>query len=116
MMKKYLLLVLLVFLFASCKKSKKEDISACGVTNPIQNLTWLNQKVKLFTGGPELNGVVLYKYNDNEIIQINQTVSSKVYDIYNCDGKQMMFNDADGLDDYIANRKKVAVLYGTWEY
>lgn len=70
-MKKYLSLLLLVLLYTSCKKSKKDDITACGVTNPLQNLTWLNQKVKLFTGGPELNGVVLYKYKDSEIIQIN---------------------------------------------
>lgn len=115
-MKKYLSLILLIFLFASCKKSKKDDITACGVTNPIQNLTWLNQKAKLFTGGPELNGVVLYKYKDSEIIQINQAVSSKAYDIYNCNGQVVMFNDANGLDNYIANRKKVAVLYGNWEY
>lgn len=115
-MKKYLSLILLFFLFTSCEKSEEDDVTACGVANPIQNLTWLNQKVKLFTGGPELNSVVLYKYKDSEIIQINQTVSSKVYDIYDCNGQVIMFNDANGLDSYIANRKKVEILYGTWEY
>lgn len=116
-MKKYLSVILLVALLtSSCKKSKKDDVVACGVANPIQNLTWLRQKVKLFTGGPELNGVVLYKYKDSEIIQVNQSVSSKAYDIYNCNGQVVMFDDANGLNNYIANRKKIAVLYGSWEY
>lgn len=115
-MKKYLSLILLIFLFASCKKSNRADITACGVANPIQNLTWLNQKVKLFTGGPEMNGVVLYQYKGNEVIQVNQSVSSSLYNVYNCNGEQLMFDDGNGLNNYIANRKKIAVIYGTWDY
>lgn len=102
--------MLLFFLFFSCKKPNNEEIAACGVENPIENLSWLNQKYKLFTGGPELNSVVLYEYNGASVIQINQSVSSKMLDLYSCDGIQLMIN----ADDYIAKRKKIGMLYGTW--
>lgn len=113
-MKKIIIIGCLSILFLTCKKSKEDELEACGVANPIQNLTWLNQKYKLFTGGPQLNSVVLYEDNGNQIIQINQSVSSKMYDIYNCNGEPLMFDDANGLERFLANRKKIAVLYGSW--
>lgn len=114
-MRKIIAVLCLSIIFYSCKKSKKEEVVACGVANPIQNLTWLNQKYKLFSGGPTLNSIVLYEYNGNQIIQVNQSVSSKMYDVYSCNGEPLMFDDANGLNKYLAGRKKVIVIYGTWQ-
>ena len=114
-MRKIVAIICLSLLSLSCKKSKNEEITACGVVNPIQNLNWLNQKYKLFTGGPKLNSVLLYEYNGSQIIQFNQAVSSKMYDLYNCNGELLMFDDASGLSKYLAGRKKVAVIYGTFQ-
>lgn len=115
MMKKNVTILCLIALFLSCKKSKNDDAVACGIKNPIQNLSWLSKKVERFSGGSQLNSVVLYQHKGNQIIQVNQSVSSKMYDVYNCSGESLMFDDANGLNDYLTNRKKIAVLYGSWE-
>ncbi|RZJ68379.1 MAG: hypothetical protein EOO47_24705 [Flavobacterium sp.] len=112
-MKKYMAFVILLGLL-SCKKSINDDVTACGVNDPVRNLKWLNQKYKLFTGGSESNSIVLYEYRGNQIIQVNQAVSSKAFDVYNCNGDALMFDDANGLNNYLAGRKKIKVLYGTW--
>lgn len=114
-MRKIIVVLCLSIVFFSCKKSKKQEIVACGVVNPIQNLTWLNHKYKLFSGGPKLNSIVLYEYNGSQIIQVNQSVSSKAYDAYNCKGEPLTFDDTNGLSKYLDGRKKVAVIYGTFQ-
>jgi hypothetical protein len=111
--KKIIIVGYLLIFFLSYKKSAEEEIEVCGVSNPIINLTWLNQKYKLFTGSSQLNSIVLYEYNGSQILQVNQSVSSKMYDIYQCDGDPLIFDDANGLNHFLSNRKKIAVLYGT---
>lgn len=112
----YRLLVLFatLLLFTRCEKEKNEKAMACGINDPINNISWLKAKVNLFTGGREMNAVILFEYNGKEVIEVSQSVSSALPYQYYCNGEQLMFSDYNAYNDYKASRKKVAVLYGTF--
>ncbi len=105
-----------LMVFISCKKLKTDDVVACSVKNPIQNLTWLNQKYNQLTGGPEMNSIILYEYNGNNVIEFNSAIYSSLFGYqYNCEGVQLMKDNITEINDYRAKRKLISVLYGTWE-
>jgi hypothetical protein len=114
----YTISCLLILLSFSCKKKKEPDYNintmACGVKNPLENLTWLNEKFKLFTGAAEMTSIVLYRYEDKEMIEIKSAVSS-YYPGHNyyCYGAERTFNQTE-YKDYAAKRVKLAVLYGKY--
>ena len=115
--KSRLTVLLLAVLFATtnCKKeSVKESGMACGVTDPVNNLKWLNDHFKGFVGGPETNAIVLYNYNGNEVIEVQSSIfSSTNQHQYLCSGQRINFDDAIAFRDYRDKRTEVQVLYGT---
>ncbi len=105
-----------LMVFISCEKSKTDDVVACGVKNPMQNLTWLNQKYNQLTGGPEMNSIILYEYNGTSVIEFNSAIYSSSFGYqYNCEGVQLMKDNIADINNYRAKRKLISVLYGNWE-
>ncbi len=88
--------------------------AVCGVNDPIKDLKWLDEAVKTFTGGPEVNGVVLYTYNDQNIIEVqNSLFSSTNMHQHFCSGEKLNLEDPKALEDYRQKRVEVKILYGT---
>ena len=100
-------------LFFSCKNENETDMLICGVKDPIKDLPWLNKEFKSLIGGPEINAIVLYIYNNNYVIEIQGSLfSSQNLHQYNCDGTKIYL---EGLDfkKFLEVRKEVKVLFGT---
>ena len=83
-------------LITSCK-DENLDLSACGIDNPTQNITWLRNLIEgIYSGGShELTSIELYEYKSNEIIVVNWR-NIGIYDtptgaIFSCDG-ELLYN------------------------
>jgi hypothetical protein len=88
--------------------------SVCGVADPVNDLKWLKEEFKQFLGGPENNGIVLYRYKDQNIIEVQNSVFSSLNNHQHyCDGAKLNLEDPKAYEDYIKNRVEVKILYGT---
>lgn len=115
-------------LFSACKKDIEDplngssNVEVCGIKDPINNLKWLSDKMKVYTFGDnadKLNGVVLFEYKGENVIEIQCSIcSSTNIHQYKCDGTLYDFSNSNNFQDYVKNRKKIDVLYGTeiWKY
>ena len=96
------------------KENYDKNKVACGVKDPIRNLSWLNAEFKLLIGGATINGIILYKYDGNEVIEIqNSQFSSTNQHQYFCDGNKLNLDDASDFNKFKQERKLIDVLYGT---
>lgn len=115
-------------LFSACKKDIEDplngssNVEVCGIKDPVNNLKWLSDKMKVYTFGDnaeKLNGVVLFEYKGENVIEIQCSIcSSTNIHQYKCDGTLYDFSNSNNFQDYVKNRKKIDVLYGTeiWKY
>ncbi|SDD55545.1 hypothetical protein SAMN04487996_101307 [Dyadobacter soli] len=109
-------LSVILLLTAKCKKDApiQEMDVVCEVQDPIWNLKWLNAEFKQFIGGPEVNGIVLYEYNGDQVIEVqNSLFSSTNMHQHLCNGVKLDLQSPQAISDYYAKRKEVKILYGT---
>ena len=86
----------------------------CGVTDPVNNLKWLNKLFKEFYGGPQINGIVLYEYDNNQVIEVQSGVSNSTnIHQYFCDGTKLDLLDPVKFKEFRDKRIEVKMLYGT---
>jgi hypothetical protein len=102
----------------SCKKKQAsaydESLSACGTINPIANLAWLNAEYQNLQGGAEINGIVVYRYMGEEVIEIQSSLSSSTNQHqYHCDGDRINLDDPAAFANYKRDRVELKILYGT---
>lgn len=125
---KVLLLLMIsttVTTFLSCKRdtitaldNDPNTMIICGTKDPLNELKWLSNEMKLLDGGSGLNGIVLFEYKNNQVIEIQCSLcsSTNIHQYY-CDGTKLDFisttENVNRFKDYIANRKKIKILYGT---
>ena len=90
------LLIVQMNLLSSCKDDNL-DLSACGIDNPTQNISWLRNLIEgiYSEGSQELTSIKLYEYKSNEIIIANWR-NIGIYDvptgaIFSCDG-ELLYN------------------------
>lgn len=115
-MKTILLSITAAMFFISCQKTDIDTV--CGVKDPLNNISWLNEEFKKMEGGPQVNGIILYLYNGKEVIEVQSAVfSSTNQHQYLCDGNKLNLNDSNDFNRYKSERVEVRVLYGTkiWE-
>lgn len=115
-MSRALFLLFVLFIASHCKRgdAADEERFACGVRDPVKNLKWLNDQSKLLVGGPKINGIVLYRYNGNEVIEIQSSLASSTnMHQYSCNGVKLNLEDPELFKDYRATRTEIKVLYGT---
>ncbi|MCF0075517.1 hypothetical protein LZD49_33885 [Dyadobacter sp. CY261] len=109
-------LMVILFLVTNCKSGDPvQDVDkVCGVADPINNLKWLNDEFKAFLGGPGVNGIVLYEYNGNQVIEVqNSLFNSTNIHQHLCNGVKLDLQSPQSISDYRAQRREVKVLYGT---
>ncbi len=122
--KSFLILIAGIFLsvFSSCKKEVNPtldtDILVCGTKDPINDLNWLADEMKFREfyriNSEKINGVVLYDYKGDNVIEVQCSLcSSTNIHQYKCDGTKIDFTNSNNYNDYLKNRTKVKVLYGT---
>jgi hypothetical protein len=91
-MKKFSYLLMMIFLVAfSCQEKAEEPlIEACGVKNPVKELTWLAEKTASIesTGSSSPSFIRLAEYNEEPIFLDRICCSScnTVVLAYNCEG------------------------------
>lgn len=115
-------------LLSACKKDIEDplngssNVEVCGIKDPVNNLKWLSDKMKVYAVGDnadKLNGVVLFEYKGENVLEIQCSIcSSTNIHQYKCDGTSYDFTNSNNFQDYVKNRKKIDVLYGTeiWKY
>ena len=111
----YILLILATI--SSCKKKSSteydETLSACGTVNPIANLAWLKNEYQQLQGGSSANGIIVYKYNNQEVIEIQSSLSSSTNQSqYLCDGDRLNLDDPTAFANYKKDRVELRILYG----
>lgn len=113
---KFLSLTFATFSTVSCENDGLSDENAmiCGTTKPTEELLWLKNQVDEFYGGEESNAVVLYNFNGEQIIEVQNSVfSSTNQHQYFCDGTKLELDDANKFKEFIDNREEVKIIYGT---
>ncbi len=116
---------IIVTTFLSCKKDVAITLNidpnpmiVCGTKDPLNDLKWLYDKMKLWNTDLEkakvANGVILFEYKGNKIIEVQGSLysSTNLHQHY-CDGTKLDFSNSDNFRDYRTNRKKIKILYGT---
>jgi glucuronate isomerase len=112
---------MLVATFLSCQihigttfESDPNIKIVCGTKDPLNDLKWLSEEMKLLTEGPKLNGIILFEYKSNQVIEIQCSGCSYLNTHqYYCDGTKLDFANLNNFRNYRPNRKKVKILYGT---
>jgi hypothetical protein len=120
----------LITVFSSCEKDVATTLNndpntllVCGTKDPLNNLKWLSDEMRLRNFSSEeakmkLNGVVLFDYKGNQVIEVQCSVcsSTNIHQYY-CDGTKLDFVSTDEnvkrYNDYVLNRKEIKILYGT---
>ncbi|MCF2443683.1 hypothetical protein L0657_06930 [Dyadobacter sp. CY345] len=113
---KSLLLTVTILTIVSCKSDDPtgEDAMVCGSARPAEELLWLRNQVNEFYGGEESNAVVLYNFNGEQVIEVQNSVfSSTNQHQYLCDGTKLDLDDANKFKEFKDNREEVKVIYGT---
>lgn len=117
-MKRITLYLIMAWGLASCTEEYASSIEAssliCGKKDPINELEWLKEEMSLFVGGPEINAVVLYSYQNKDVLELQGSVfnSTNMHQYY-CDGEKLNLEDPVHFNDYKQRRIEKAVLYGT---
>ena len=101
----------LLFIMTSCNYSDKDDYNnTCNVSNPIENLSWLKDKIL------ELEQTSLYEsgeiyisqanYNGNTIFIMGNccAVCNTIVPIYNCKGESIGYIGDDTFDSTILEK------------
>lgn len=97
-MKRYLLIILglctITAYLYSCQKPEQlyenEDIVACGVTNPLQNINWLNNYYQFLLGEKGLSSafINLYEHQDDLFFELVIAYKKSCHFEYrNCKGE-----------------------------
>jgi len=97
-MKKHVFILGISFLFLACNNSEEFNArSACGVDNPIENLTWLKNRIEQI----EQDDKVDYQYSyikqayfekQDVFIYANcDPLANSVFIVYNCSGENIGF-------------------------
>lgn len=111
-----IILVLSTTLLFSCETSVSPNESSpkiCGVTDPINQLDWLQQLISSNTSCTIYNGAKLfsYKYNGKEVFYFVNPASS-VFTctsvVFNCDGSKF---EISNWQDFETNRINEKLLW-----
>lgn len=125
-------LLLIVFTLVSCEKVAKyiryEDhrISACGITDPLQNIVWLKTFITKNSNSYSIT-ISIYKNNSSESNHIVIDTSTKfvpdespspIYttSVYTCEGEKILFQGTEGptpkgWDTFFAENTLVAKIW-----
>ncbi len=97
-------LLLIIFFTLSCKKGNDTYIkplnvlNACGKEDPLNQLGWLNSKIRDGKDPSNINfveSVWIKEFEGEYIVIINFGLTSSVYNTYDCSGNNIVINNQD---------------------
>ena len=97
------LLLLFIFCLSSCNEDK-DDVTACGVNDPINDLAWLNEIVTMANTdqtGNYIGTIWLINYEGQESIVTDMALGSGgiKYWIFDCSGELAKVKDYTNFSD-----------------
>lgn len=97
-------------------ESAEKQPLVCGVSDPINEISWLKKQFEMIKNNPE-SGIILYTYNSKEVIEIQSSqMSSTNLSQYYCDGSKLEFDTPAtykmDYKDFLSKRVKIKILYG----
>lgn len=113
-----LLLFVFLFMAVSCEKDDKND-TACGVDNPLENISWLNDIKEVFEmdAGLQRQRITQYKYHGNDVFLIEECYqcADALQIVYDCEKNIICeFGGIDGRNtcpDFVSHASNEKVLY-----
>lgn len=91
-MKKYKYLLLILFIFSSCKNDNDDTLNSCNTNNPTEELAWLKEKITALKSSEDDTSkyffVVKATYYFNTIYVFDNCCPqcNTVINAYNCEG------------------------------
>lgn len=87
----------------------------CGVSHPINELSWLNEQYQMIEKIPE-SGIVLYRHSGSYVVEVQSSLMSSTNNSqYFCDGTKLVFNTPETNElyhNFLNERVKVKILFG----
>jgi hypothetical protein len=113
----YYIILALSLLLSSCTKPNKNEISACGVSNPQKNLPWLVELIttaKADNTGNYLGVIWLEKYNEQDVFVTNMMLGSGglAYHVFDCQGSFLTIESTEA-EEFFNNLKFNIVIYAS---
>lgn len=108
MKKTFLPILLLFFVFASCKETE-DPVLACGVADPVKNLSWLNEMINEIESSDFADNsfLVMSTYQNQTVFFVNYCCINclSVAPIYlNCEGNII---EAEGIGNQLENSQVI---------
>lgn len=102
MKKQYLVALTLSALILSCKKETlSSDVSACGVKDPVKNLSWLKEMIEDEENRPNQLTIRKFEYKGQTYFDWSLLVMScMACRVYDCDGNVLSFGEVYDENEY----------------
>ncbi|MDD2307548.1 MAG: hypothetical protein PHP53_22785 [Prolixibacteraceae bacterium] len=114
-MKKIFILLITIFVVASCGKDENTNKSVCNLTDPIEELSWLKEMKNTMTNCSCEMSIVQANYNNQTVFYTMMTdpLCNGVQTIilYDCEGKIVKTIANSEISSYKAEETNMKVLY-----
>lgn len=110
------LIIIFLFIFFALQGCKKEnyfeslnEINACGVEDPLNQLNWLNRIVaegQDVSTSTFVESIWIIQWNEENIIVIDFGLKATMYSIYNCEGEEINWDNLD-IDNYLSDNRLI---------
>lgn len=111
MTKTFLTSAFLLFMMTSCNNTDNDDINnTCNVSNPIEDLTWLKDKITELEQTSSYESGEIYisqaNYNGNTIFIMGNCCAAcnTIVPIYNCEGESIGYIGDNTFDTNLLNK------------
>lgn len=110
------MITILLISFTQKKLNPKDlsGVTVCGKSDPLNELTWLKEKVEKQTappkvGGPNIFSIVVYEYQNKNLIADESGLHSSPYiHVFNCDGSAAL--KVGEYEKFIREGRKIKML------
>lgn len=114
-----ILILTLCFCFvnASCEDNKAAQISFCNSDEPVKEISWVKALLEDFESSERKEQVILYKYNDNEVLLVNRCYQcpDAMTEVYDCEHNVICqfggFAGTNTCPDFDQNAVVIDTLY-----
>lgn len=122
---KNLFVIIVTFLFFSCKPNVDDQIShntiACDIENPQKNLPWLSELIEKGETDKTQNykgSIWLEKYKEEDVFVTNMGLGSGglAYHFFDCAGNPLLIEEDDSFNDFITHMELRTLLYSNIHY
>jgi len=114
-MKRTFILLITIFIIASCGKDENANKSVCNSTDPIEELSWLKEMKNTMTNCSCEMSIVQATYNSQTVFYTIMTDplcdAIQTIILYDCEGKVVKTIANNEIPSYKAEETNMKVLY-----